>query len=82
MGAGEQWHGTAGGYCNHGCRCADCRKAWSEYMIGYKARLRAAGLPDGDRRHGTATGYMNFGCRCQPCRGWRSGYERARKRVA
>lgn len=48
-----KWHGTAGGYSNHRCRCAECRRAWAEYfrsgtgrdsVARYRARLRAAGL--------------------------------------
>jgi hypothetical protein len=23
----EPWHGTAGGYTNHACRCRECRDA-------------------------------------------------------
>ena len=26
----KAWHGTLGGYNNHGCRCDDCRKANTE----------------------------------------------------
>ena len=25
-------HGRASSYNNHGCRCDDCTKAWSDYM--------------------------------------------------
>ena len=31
----EKWHGTRGGYSNHGCRCPRCRKAHAEYMRAY-----------------------------------------------
>jgi hypothetical protein len=27
-----RWHGTAGGYNNHYCRCDACRKAWADYF--------------------------------------------------
>ena len=26
------WHGTVGGYVNHGCRCAPCRAAQRAYQ--------------------------------------------------
>jgi hypothetical protein len=28
------FHGTANGYGNHKCRCADCTKAWADYLRG------------------------------------------------
>lgn len=31
-------HGTRGGYCNWGCRCAPCKKAHAEYMKAYRGR--------------------------------------------
>lgn len=38
------WCGTAGGYNNHSCRCADCTEAWriyhAEYMRANPERLR------------------------------------------
>ena len=46
----EPWHGTSGGYTNHGCRQECCRKAWREYrkergyQKRYRDRLIAAGL--------------------------------------
>jgi hypothetical protein len=45
-----RWHGTAGGYSNHLCRCAACTEANSTaHHAGgaqdrYHARLRAQGL--------------------------------------
>lgn len=38
----EGWHGTAGGYTNHSCRCDECREAWRKYHTkgGYDKRLR------------------------------------------
>lgn len=36
----EIWHGTAGGYNNHSCRCVECRAAWAEHIRlgGYNRR--------------------------------------------
>lgn len=34
----ERWHGTAGGYTNHSCRCDDCRRAAREYRKRYPSR--------------------------------------------
>lgn len=28
----EVVHGRASSYNNHGCRCSECRAAWSKYM--------------------------------------------------
>ena len=45
-----RWHGTAGGYSHHQCRCAPCTEAFSTaHRTGgaqdrYRARLRAQGL--------------------------------------
>ena len=33
-GDGDHRHGTENGYNNLGCRCEDCRIAWSEYQRG------------------------------------------------
>lgn len=50
MSALEKWHGTAGGYTNHKCRCDACTAAWRDYhrtrgyMRTYRARLAARGL--------------------------------------
>jgi hypothetical protein len=33
------WHGSIGGYTNHGCRCDDCRAAWRDHR-----RLKRASL--------------------------------------
>ena len=38
----ETWHGTAGGYTNHRCRCSECRGAWADYMRTYQRSIRAA----------------------------------------
>lgn len=34
----EGWHGTAGGYNNHRCRCHRCREAWRVYHLPYGRR--------------------------------------------
>lgn len=33
----EEWHGTPGGYANHGCRCAKCRAAHAANVRRYRA---------------------------------------------
>ena len=35
-----KWHGSAGGYTNHGCRCQPCTDAWAEYHYQRQASLR------------------------------------------
>ena len=66
-GAAEAWHGTAGGYTNHSCRCDDCKAAWTEQCK--QARIRRAATPKDpdDPRHGTYVFYQNHGCRCEYC---------------
>lgn len=64
----ERWHGTPGGYSNHGCRCDDCRKAWREHASKMRANRRnRASIPD-TVRHGVVSTYTNWGCRCEPCK--------------
>lgn len=36
----EPWHGTPGGYTNHGCKCARCLAAWAELSRKYRAKRR------------------------------------------
>jgi hypothetical protein len=68
----EWWHGTAGGYSNHDCRCDDCRRANTEfhdaggYQIAYRHRVRSRPVPD--HVHGTIGGYTHYACRCDSCR--------------
>jgi hypothetical protein len=31
-------HGTTDGYCNHKCRCQECRQAWAAYKTRYRDR--------------------------------------------
>ena len=38
----ETWHGTAGGYTNHRCRCPECRTSWAGYMSAVSRAKRAA----------------------------------------
>jgi hypothetical protein len=33
-----RWHGTAGGYTNHRCRCRDCTEAWRVAHRSYMDR--------------------------------------------
>lgn len=35
------YHGTIGGYRNHGCRCEPCTKAQTRWSKGYRLRTRA-----------------------------------------
>jgi hypothetical protein len=60
------WHGTAGGYTNHKCRCGPCTTAHSADCARY-AQNRAA-LPTTEIPHGTENGYGNYRCRCELCR--------------
>lgn len=57
------WHGTTGGYSNHGCRCPQCRKAWAAYCRKRKRERTPENAP-----HGTTNGYHNYRCRCDRCR--------------
>ena len=38
----DEWHGTAGGYHNHGCRCPLCRAAQRNEAERRKAMAREA----------------------------------------
>ena len=81
----ERWHGTSNGYSYHGCRCDDCRGAYSAARARMRVRRIAKGLPADDERHGTRNGYDNHGCRCRPCSDAMSAAKReyyARRRAA
>ena len=38
------WHGTAGGYINHDCRCIHCKRAHADAVRRYRLRQSARGL--------------------------------------
>lgn len=40
--AGARQHGTTTGYNYYKCRCADCRRAFADYMADWRSRRRAA----------------------------------------
>jgi len=66
------WHGTLGGYTNHGCRCRACRTANMEAVKArrrerFDKRIDVEGVPyHPDVTHGTTKGSGNYGCRCRP----------------
>jgi hypothetical protein len=51
-------------YSNHGCRCANCKKAWAAYNRRRRAERSA---PEVLKKHGESTTYTNYACRCLPC---------------
>lgn len=66
-------HGTAARY-NAGCRCPDCRGAYSKYHWARQwERAGRRRLVDGRlvateaAVHGSANTYTNWMCRCEPC---------------
>ena len=61
----ERWHGTAGGYTNHLCRCGPCTAAWRVSCASGKERRTQRPIPD--HVHGSTNGYGNYGCRCEQC---------------
>jgi hypothetical protein len=82
QGGSEPWHGTVGGYCNHACRCDQCRAAKRAANAEGRrnARLmRRVRMPH--KAHGTANGYSYWACRCDPCRAAEAKRYQARKRV-
>lgn len=83
--SGERWHGSAGGYTNHRCRCDDCRRAWNEAVATWRvARKLRHRLGYKGFKHG-ATGYREWNCRCTTCRAGAAAdkrRERAAKRAA
>lgn len=71
-------HGSLSGYTKMKCRCAECRRAWCDYQIAWKARKKAKEAPGyvapdvshlamGKYEHGTRSAYVHAKCRCQPC---------------
>ncbi len=44
MASTKTWHGTAGGYINHACRCARCKKAHATAVRTYRASQTSKGL--------------------------------------
>lgn len=61
----DRAHGTSGGYCNWGCRCAPCVEANRTKQRRWRASR--VELPIPNHVHGTDNGYVNYGCRCDPC---------------
>jgi hypothetical protein len=39
----DNFHGTSGGYGNHGCRCAECRTAHNQKQKDYNRRRKLNG---------------------------------------
>lgn len=73
-------HGKYSTYSNRGCRCVECRAAWSAYILrlrrGRTAALNGTLRPVGRSgvlpsqapvKHGDPYTYQNWGCRCDPC---------------
>lgn len=75
----ETWHGTAGGYNNHHCRCAACREAWRLSCMDYRRRrgVRPASEYQASRTvtHGIRSSYAH-GCRCEDCQRAEREYRR------
>jgi hypothetical protein len=61
----DRRHGTANGYGNLGCRCAECRAAHAAHHRAYIKRQREAGRVIGS--HGSSVAY-DTGCRCFECK--------------
>jgi hypothetical protein len=75
-------HGTAGGYTNHGCKCAECKRAFAQASARSAQKRRERGLPPGDERHGTLNGYGNWGCRCDECTAAKAADKKAQQKIA
>lgn len=60
-------HGLVGTYV-HGCRCAPCTQANTDYRRAERHR-RAERIQEDPTLapHGRVTTYTNWGCRCAPC---------------
>lgn len=72
----EAPHGTYSCYCNWGCRCGSCSRAWTTYVTRRRVERRTALVEDEDgftvvdrpgTEHGTYSTYKNWNCRCRPC---------------
>jgi hypothetical protein len=70
-------HGTLDGYCNHRCRCLDCRDIWTDYCADLR-HVREERLAKDPTliEHGTTSSYNNWRCRCRPCKDAHSAYRR------
>ena len=66
-------HGTHSTY-THGCRCAECTKAHSDYTRDQRALALAAGT----LTHGVSSTF-DAGCRCGECRDAKSKYRNAQR---
>lgn len=84
----ESWHGTSGGYCNHGCRCDACRDAHRLAHKRHRTNRYAERVEVGDQLvhlsapHGTVRAYDYFGCRCDDCRSTHARRRRAQRRAS
>lgn len=64
----EPWHGTLGGYTNHGCRKECCKKAHRDYMKRRRVeRMKLLEANPDIVEHGKFSTYTNWMCRCKPC---------------
>lgn len=70
----EKWHGSAGGYSNHKCRCDACRLAWNKSCRERKRRRRDEFVYTPGADHGTAKMYQR-GCSCADCKTAHSRYQ-------
>jgi phosphoribosyl 1,2-cyclic phosphodiesterase len=58
----ERWHGTAGGYTNHGCRCVECRTACADLKgEGNAVRAERMRRDPSVAEHGRKSTYDNWG---------------------
>lgn len=62
----EKWHGTAGGYTNHNCRCESCRAAFTiskNKWASPKRASRSTCLHEKWRPHGkNSSGRIRYVC--------------------
>lgn len=72
-------HGTVNGYNNLGCRCADCKTAWTEFCKRRRQERRER-LPENTTvLHGSESTYFNHSCRCALCKDAHTEGERLRR---